>query len=173
MMQETDWERLTENLAELGFTKPNMQSYLEGCAGMDKIDYYQRARYGDDEMSWQMSIAKDKQTDLYYPKGFQATLLQTHPVRHGYFEGIDTHELEQRIKHTDWQKFLYGTARIDRQASSIIDDVMTLAASKDVQARDVSKRLQLRYWLHSPVEQHVNIVIHAAEYQRNFYFPLR
>lgn len=171
MMQEQNWEQLAGELERLGFTNPYMKRYLRACNGMDEIPYNQRMRYNDDEMSWQVHVRKD--TDgLYHPADYTAILLKTHPVPHGRFAGIDTRELEERMKGTDWQRFAYGTAVLDRKASEIIDDIFTLLRTGGA-AKDIASRLELRYWLHTPVEQHINIFSDIARYQSRHDFPLK
>lgn len=170
-MQEHNWEQLAGALERLGFTNPYMKRYLRACNGMEDIPYNQRERYGDDEMSWQVHIAKDA-GGRYHPADYTAILLKTHPVPHGTFAGINTRELEERMKATGWQRFAYGTAVLDRNASAIIDDIFTLLREGGP-AKDIASRLELRYWLHTPIEQHINIFSDIARYQRRHDFRLK
>lgn len=174
MMQSEDWDKLTERLSETGFTKPGMRDYLEGCDGMETIPYYQRTRYGDDEMAWQVWITRKADTGLYEPDGYNAVLIRTHPVPHDVFGSIDTGELEERMKRIDWNKFDIREKNIEElaQTSDIVDDVLQLAGSKSSKARDVAQRLQLRYWLHTPIEQRINIVKNIYRYEKRASFDL-
>lgn len=172
MTREENIDLLVSKLKELGFHKTNMDIYLDGCWGMDTIPYHQRSRFGNDEMSWQLTIVMDKEAGLYYPQGYLATLLQTHPVPHAVFGKTNTEELEQRMKATDWHKYEHGTVVLDKKASGIIDDVFSLMGNPDKQAQDIARRLQLRYWLHTPVEQQWNVAQYAPGYERKHFFDL-
>ncbi len=165
-------ERLVETVIELGFPKTNMREYIEGCEGLEEIPFFHRRKIGDDQISYLLTIKSDKETGLYYPLGYEATLLQTHPIAHGHFNGIDTRQLEQRLKEVNWNDYEPRSNLQDDTISRIIEDVDTLAASQDKQARDISRRLQLRYWLHTPVEQERNVAQYKSNYQKYCYFPL-
>lgn len=170
--KEHNLEQLVSQLSQLGFHKTGMYDYLEGCWGMDVIPHYQRERIGDDEMSYQLRIKKDDTTGSYHPEGYQAVLLKTHPVPHGTFGGIDTLQLEQHLKGVNWNAYS-KKALEDPKILGIVTDVIDLAAwqhSRD--AKDISARLQLRYWLHTPVEQEFNIAQHIHAYEKRAYFPL-
>jgi len=170
MKEEDNLERLVDTLIELGFPKTNMREYIEGCEGLNEIPYFHRRRFGDDEMSYQLTIKKDNASGLYYPQGYEATLLQTHPVRHGSFGAIDTYELEQQMKKITWNKTLQEVA-YDPDAVKIYEDMNELLAG-NAQAKDIAHRLQLRYWIHTPIEQHLDIYKHISDYQKHGYFPL-
>lgn len=170
MTREENVQWLTERVTELGFHKTNMDIYLDGCYGLDTISLFQRDRIGDDEMSYQLQITPDKQGD-YRPVAYEATLLCTHPIIHGIYAGIDTHDLEQRMKQTDWKNFTEWNVS-DRYNSKIINDIFQLLTSGDARANDVANRLELRYWLHTPMEQKVNILSGIENYQKKFDFEL-
>lgn len=170
MTREENVQWLTERLTELGFHKTNMDIYLDGCYGLDVIPYFQRDRIGDDEMSYELQIKPDKQ-GIYQPEKYTATLLSTHPILHGMYAGIDTWELEQRMKQTDWKNFTQWNVS-DTHNSKIINDVFQLLTSDSRYGKDIARRLELRYWLHTPMEQKVNILSHIGDYQKKFDFEL-
>jgi hypothetical protein len=172
MTHEENLEMLVSQLSELGFHKTNMYEYLDGCAGMETIPFFQRSRIGDDEMSYQLTIKRDGASGLYYPEGYEATLLKTHPVPHGHFDGIDTLKLEQRLKEVNWNEYIPKSTRQDDKAFKVILDVVDLAVWQNKEAQDISKRLQLRYWLHTPVEQDLNVAQDISHYQKTHYFEL-
>jgi hypothetical protein len=172
MTKEENIEQLVSQLSDMGFHKPNMYSYLEDCWGMDVISHYQRERIGDDEMSYQVAIKRDGVSGFYYPEGYEAILLRTHPVHHGRFNDIDTQKLEQQLKEVNWNEYMPKNTRQDDKVFRVILEVVDLAVWQNKEAQDISRRLQLRYWLHTPVEQDLNVAQYISDYQKSYYFPL-
>lgn len=169
---EEDIQWLTERLADLGFSKPNMFEYLEGCIGMEIIPYYQYQRFGDDHMSWQLRIKQDKETSMYFPECFNAILVKTHPIKHARFEGIDTAHLEAQLKSVNWEKYRRPPIEVENMTTRTIDEVLRLQASKNKDAQDIARRLQVRYWLHTPVEQHIGVAQHLYRFEKRMTIAL-
>lgn len=174
-MNEQQIESLVAAMEELGFKGRNMYGYLEECieAQMPEIPFYQRKRIGEDEIGYDVALSKNPSTGLYYPDNYAATLLRTHPIAHGNFEEIDTAQLEKEMKTVNWQEFDRVTNMAGEQnVHPILERVFSLGNSDDMQARDISARLQLRYWLYTPVEQRYNVGKYYDDYSRSHLFTL-
>jgi hypothetical protein len=172
MNEAENLDRLMGSLLELGFHRPNLYSYLESFEGADVIPYRQQERIGDDLMNYQLTIKRREETGLLYPESYQATLLKTHPMAHGKFGEIDTSKLEKRLKETDWNNYAQQVVASDKHVCKIFDDVFELSLNGDKQAKDIARRLKLRYWLNSPVEKHLQVANYAPDYEKTLQFDL-
>ncbi|WP_214072584.1 hypothetical protein [Mucilaginibacter sp. dw_454] len=161
------------SLVELGFHRPDLYSYLESFGDTDIILLRQQERIGDDLMNYQLTIKRREETGELFPESYQAMLLKTHPIPHGKFGEIDTSELEKRMKGTDWQNYVQQVMAGDSKVSKIFDDVFELSLNHSHQAKDIARRLKLRYWLNTPIEKHLQVTTYAPDYEKTRHFDLK
>ncbi|MBK1439788.1 hypothetical protein JHJ32_07325 [Parapedobacter sp. ISTM3] len=98
-----------------------------------------------------------------YLHGYRATLFDTHPIEHGVFGGIDTRELEERMKDKDWNNSL-------PELPGVFRDIVQLSLCGREKAVDIAERLEARYWLGTPVEIHLNIGRLREKFAKEHYF---
>lgn len=173
MTKEENLDNLIYQLTELGFPRTALYEYLDSCFGMERIPYDYRKRTGDDLISYHLTIGQDTASGSYMPEGYQATLLQTHPIQHARIDGIDTFKLEQRLKAIDWNSYIPKNNEVGGDMFRAIIDVVNLSLSGTKGAADISRRLQLRHWLGTPVGQDLNVSSHIDDYQKSHYFQLK
>jgi hypothetical protein len=172
MNEAENLDRLMGSLVELGFYRPDLHSYLESSEVANTIPYRQQDRIGDDLMDYQLTIKRRQETGELYPESYQATLLKTHPVPHRRFGQIDTLDLEKRIKGVDWDKYVRDTSANEKEIASISEDIFELGVSRNSDARDIARRLQMRYWLHTPIEQYLTFGKYVGDYEKTHQFTL-
>ncbi|TDX00517.1 hypothetical protein [Dinghuibacter silviterrae] len=168
-------DHLVEQLEEVGFIWPGMYDNLQKSIneGNYVIRLNDRRRYGDDEMFYGLTIIKDPKTHDFSPYEYVAILLRTHPVPHGTYEGLETALLEQRMKDINWNDYERITHLAGgKNTISILEDIRKLTTSSDPGAQDIAKRLQLRYWLNTPIEQRYPIPHYYDEYAARQLFTL-
>ncbi len=173
MTREENLAGIVDQLTEMGFPKTALYEYLDSCMGMPSIPYDYRKRIGDDLMDYHLTITQDKASGLYHPEGYQAILLQTHPIAHSVIAGIDTRELEGRLKAIDWNGYVPRKSEPGSDVFKAVVDVVNLGLWETKEAADISSRLELRYWLNTPVEQDLRIRNHINDYQKSHYFPIK
>lgn len=160
-------EQFVAEAGRLGFDDPFLESQYDMMATewMESYQMDQTIDFGDDRMLFRLDLKLDE-SGLPYLHGYEAMLLKTHPIlHHGMFNGIDTTELENRLKQGDWNSDM-------EELSKLFEQLTKLTTSGNATARDIAERLEARYWVATPVDNHINVDRWKERFGRAHYFRL-
>lgn len=158
--------KFLEVVTALGLEDPFIAYYYELMVKntLSEYQYKITKELGQEKnkVEYRVDLALDSAGEPYV-KGYRVTMLDTHPLEHGVFAGIDTRELEERMKGKDWNNNLPDLPEVFR-------DIIRLKLSGSDKAIDVAERLEARYWLGTPVEMHLNIKGLKEKFSKEHYF---
>lgn len=144
-------EEFLAEIRALGFDEGFLDDYydmlLQGRQPSVSWQEYQDFENGRMLLEPELILAE---SNLPYLYGYRATLLETHPIHHGIYGGIDTQVLENRLKEGEWSS---GPA----VHSELFAQTTELALSGNKIAKDISQRLEARYWIGTSAAQNINV----------------
>jgi len=139
-------------------------------------DYYDMLRNGQqDAVSWKEYRDFDNSRVLYEPElrrdelglpylfAYNATLLETHPIKHGVYGHIDTETIEDCLKDGKW---LTDPALF----SDLLAQLTELSVCGNSIAKDIAQRLETRYLMGTSATRHINVDWLLKRFGKSHYF---
>lgn len=159
-------EQFISDVRRLGFDDPFLENYYNMMVlqGLEQHQLNETIDCGDDRVLYRLDLKPDE-AGLPALQGYTATLLKTHPVRHGVFEGIDTRTLENRLKQGDWK------INMD-EFSDLYEQITRLTISGNTVTMDIAQRLEARYLMGTVADSHINTDWLKLRFGRDHYFDI-
>lgn len=179
-MNEESWSALKGELRIIGLYNNEMIPALQAAIerGQDNLAYRLRRMEGEDVTDYTLHFNLQHDGEMVKPEKYIASIRATHPVGHSTVEGIDTAALEKRMAANQWDKddalsgATPGLPNDQSEVSLIVQDMRSLLGSGNPEAIDIGERLAARYWLHTPMENVVDLSAAAARFDRQHEFSL-
>jgi len=124
-------------------------------------------------MSYDLHFIRDAETNAYRLDKYEATFHQPLVINHGRLNGIDTAELEERMKAVDWQKY-FENEPYDleegqyEKAHAVMNDMVKLSARNNASGWDVGRRLQYKYWPEQFHDEAAKSLHQELQYSKTF-----
>lgn len=127
-----------------------------------------RTSHEDKIVDYIFSILKNDDGKFNVSDGL-ARMLIVPEIVHGFFDGIDTRELEKRFADVNWNKIYLPIA----MNSNVIADLITLSKSKEAAAQEIAESLKVKYWANTPLDRIFIISSEMEKFEKTMSFPIR
>lgn len=172
MTEEENTNLLVSDLARIGFPVTNMDVYLNGCIGMQRIEVLHNIQFGNDRMYYDAKIPRRNIVSDYYLDGYKATLLKTHPLPNQLLDGISISDLDLQMLSIDWNRSVEEVLN-DPKAARIYNELHVLSLVSNKKIEDAIDRLMLRYLRNTPFTEKLDVNRHANRYLKSHYFKVK
>lgn len=164
-MQRKD--QFLADVKKLGFDDPFLEHYYDLFVDKKKLYYIlsDTIDFEDSRMLYNIDWRVDED-GFPFLKGYEATLLKTHPIDHGVFSEIDTAELEKEMAAINWNTEL-------SELPGLYEKILELKSSKDLNATDVAERLEARYWTGTAVSNFLQLEQYKVKFGKSHFFDLK
>jgi len=149
-MEEIKVEELIAYLACMEFKDERLETEIRKNInqGLPSFSVRYKRDYGKEQMIYELRFRKDHQFDAYRLEGYKATYRKPVEIEHQIINGVDTGELEARMKEIDWQTHFEKPVSIpdDRETAKIISNLLTLDYNHDQEGIRIQELLQFKYF---------------------------
>lgn len=107
--------------------------------------------FGEERMKYDLNFVKDHQFDGYRLEKFRATHRSPVMIEHSVINGIDTAELEERMKGKNWASY-FGSEKLDTENPDILEmrgiaeRLKKLSEGQNFDGIEVQEELKYKYW---------------------------
>lgn len=116
--------------------------------GMPYFSVRYKMDYSGEQMFYDLRFRRDHQFDAYRLEGYKATLRKPVEIDHRMINGIDTRELEERIKKIDWFAHFEKPDNVpnDVETAKVISDLLALGYNHNPEGIKIQELLQFKYF---------------------------
>lgn len=171
MNQEKENE-LLEYLKALGFEGEQLTADIRKNTerNMPAFQVQQAKTFGAERVRYDMYFRYDPQFDAARLEEYRAIYRRPVDIGHQVINGVDTAQLEERMKAIDWREYLkYEGSSLPNattlSADAIIGDLARLVIYNNASGWDIQRRLQFKYWPESTYD--AAVIPLQQEYERN------
>ncbi len=159
----TNYNELCRQIEANGYIDPHLKEDLriDMQNGKQLIELFPRDggfRINDDQVNYMLTVSRYRKG--YVWDGAAVVLHRNLPIRHCTINGLNTSELEQRMKPIDWMRD-YGAlhkangnnpevAKTLSKVTAILDDLLALQSTGGDRGIDISLQLIQRYVMAGP-----------------------
>lgn len=174
-MEENKVEKLISYLASLEFRGEKLESEIRKNInqGLSSFSVRHAKDYDEEQMLFDLRFQKDYQFDAYKLKEYKATYRKPIHIEYKVINGIDTGELEGRMKKIDWNLHFNNTQKYpenpkDDQIKKVISDLYELDAHQNTEGIKIQELLQLKYFPESTLDDWLKDLRTNYEQSRKF-----
>ncbi len=168
-------EKLISYLAGLEFKGEHLEAEIRNNIGqgMSPFSVRHEINYEDEQMFYDFKFRKDHQFDAYKLEGYKATHRKPIEIEHKVINGIDTGELEERMKKMDWYAHFNNSVKSpdnpkDEKIAKVISDLYELDAHQNIEGIRIQELLQLKYFPESVLDDWLKDLCSKYEQSRKF-----
>lgn len=153
MAENEKAEELINYLASLGFEGEKLrreivQGYEDFQAG---FTVHHRIPFGEELMRYELQFVYDRQFMAYRLRSFKATHRLPISIEHKIINGIDTGQLEEKMKDVDWDdqidKAIVGSET--EEYRHVVSDLIQLTAEPNFDGEHIQSQLIFKYYSES------------------------
>lgn len=149
-MDEEKIEELISYLDELKFKGERFEADIQKNIkeGMPHFSVRYKRDYGREQMLYELHFSKDHQFDAYRLEGYKARYRKPVKIDHQSINGIDTAELEDRMKDIDWYAHFEKADNTPRdiKEAKIMSDLLELDNNHNQEGIKIQELLQFKYF---------------------------
>jgi hypothetical protein len=152
-MDKEKIKELIVYLAGIAFKSERLEVEIRKNIGLG-LTYFSvghQMNYGDEQMFYDLRFRKDHQFGAYRLEGYKATHRKPVEISHQIINGIDTRELETRMKEIDWYDHFTRSEKYpenpkDEGIAKMISDLLELDANRSQEGIKIQELLQFKYF---------------------------
>lgn len=152
-MDKEKIKELIVYLAGIAFKSERLEAEIRKNIGLGLTYFSVRHQmdYGDEQMFYDLRFRKDHQFGAYQLEGYKATHRKPVEIDHRIINGIDTRELEARMKEIDWYAYFTKSEKYpenpkDEGIAKTISDLLELDANQNQEGIKIQELLQFKYF---------------------------
>lgn len=142
-----------EDLEAHGITNSRLQEEILAKIrlGLPEFTLSHAESFEKHTIRYQLHFSYDPAANDCSLKSYDA-LYRDIPIEHATINGIDTEELEDRMKEVDWKEFFLMPGPYAKHIKGIAEDLWMLSQNDHQQGKLIRDQLRIKYWTDTPYD---------------------
>jgi hypothetical protein len=171
-------DQFVEQLSKLGFGEADLAFVYSHMMNYGLMTYNikQIIPYEDVKVLYTADIHRFDRSTLKV-SGLSATLRDVPEIKHGVFNGIVTHALEENLRNVEWFNNHATSNALPPESIMVLEkvwkqmEVLKLSGNRD--AQNIVELLQMKYLTDTYAENYTHLDMKTQRYDRPYYFDYR